>query len=554
MTHKNSKEKIFNPLNPKTSFLQKIILISFGIVCCVILLEISLRLGGLVFSSLQQYRNYLSIKQKGAYRVLCLGESTTAGQYPHFLEKALNQRNIGIKFSVIDGGVVASNTWSILYRLKSNLDEYHPDMVITMMGINDGGEYIPYEAASHSQAINFWKSFRVYKLTRLLWLHIVTRLKELKPDNTTQPKFRQEDTSQPYTKNKAREAELGNAEVYIKQGELCRDQGRLSEAEAFFKKAVELNPKNDGPYFKLGDLYREQRRFSEAEAFFKKAVELNPKNEIAYVEVGWAYVRQGRLSELSEAEAFFKKAVELNPKNDWAYGNLGCFYRDQRRFSEAEAFFKKAVELNPKNDWAYTELGIAYRDQGKLSQAGASFKKTIELNPKYDKAYFFLGWVYLCQGKLFKAEALFKKAVELNPKNDWAYGALRVLYIEMGNSRLAREYDNKAKELRLSYYPPMIIGNYRRLKATLDKRGIVFVCMQYPMRSPEPLQRIFKDRDQGIIFVDNEKVFKDAVAKDGYKTYFMDMFAGDFGHCAEKGNRLLAENIANVILKEVFGK
>jgi hypothetical protein len=32
------------------------------------------------------------------------------------------------------------------------------------------------------------------------------------------------------------------------------------------------------------------------------------------------------------------------------------------------------------------------------------------------------------------------------------------------------------------------------------------------------------------------------------------MFAGDFGHCTDKGNRLLAENIATVILKEVFGR
>jgi len=32
------------------------------------------------------------------------------------------------------------------------------------------------------------------------------------------------------------------------------------------------------------------------------------------------------------------------------------------------------------------------------------------------------------------------------------------------------------------------------------------------------------------------------------------MFGGDFGHCTPKGNRLLATNIADVILKEVFHK
>ena len=50
------------------------------------------------------------------------------------------------------------------------------------------------------------------------------------------------------------------------------------------------------------------------------------------------------------------------------------------------------------------------------------------------------------------------------------------------------------------------------------------------------------------------KIFKDALRKASYREYFNDMFAGDFGHCTPKGNRLLAENIAKVILKEYFGK
>jgi ABC-type antimicrobial peptide transport system permease subunit len=73
------------------------------------------------------------------------------------------------------------------------------------------------------------------------------------------------------------------------------------------------------------------------------------------------------------------------------------------------------------------------------------------------------------------------------------------------------------------------------------------------MCSIEPLKKIFEG-EEGISFVDNEEVFKSAVLRDGYCKYFIDIFGGDFGHCTDKGNRLLAENIANVILKEVFHK
>jgi hypothetical protein len=79
--------------------------------------------------------------------------------------------------------------------------------------------------------------------------------------------------------------------------------------------------------------------------------------------------------------------------------------------------------------------------------------------------------------------------------------------------------------------------------------------VQYPVRNIEPLKRMFKEETgDSIIFVDNEKIFKDVIRKEGYKEYFGDMFGGDFGHCTQKGNMLLAENIASVILKKYFNK
>jgi hypothetical protein len=91
------------------------------------------------------------------------------------------------------------------------------------------------------------------------------------------------------------------------------------------------------------------------------------------------------------------------------------------------------------------------------------------------------------------------------------------------------------------------------IKEILDKKKVRLVCVQYPMLNIKQLKAVFEDRE-GIIFVDNEKVFKDAVRREGYEEYFIDTFGGNFGHCTPKGNRLLAENIAFAILKEYFGK
>jgi hypothetical protein len=87
------------------SLQQKIILVISSVFLSFFLLEISLRVGGFILLSLQEYRNKISLKSKDSYRIICFGESTTQGQYPHFLEEILNQRKIETRFSVIDKGL-----------------------------------------------------------------------------------------------------------------------------------------------------------------------------------------------------------------------------------------------------------------------------------------------------------------------------------------------------------------------------------------------------------------------------------------------------------------
>ncbi|MDD5080214.1 MAG: tetratricopeptide repeat protein [Candidatus Omnitrophica bacterium] len=340
-----------------------------------------------------------------------------------------------------------------------------------------------------------------------------------------------------------------NIAAYLELGWAYRDQGRLFEAEAVFAKAAELDPLSNIAYFELGWIYEHQARCAEAEAVFKKAIELAPQDYWPYVEIGRFYLKQDRFA---EADAAFKKASGLNPGNDWPYIGLGQSYHAQGRLPDAEALFRKAIELDPGNKWAYIGMKKVYAQQSRHFEPVALFKKAIESNPQEAWPYFELGLVYRSGGRLYAAEPLLKKALELDPANDMTSRALKLLYIEMGDLRLAMEYEKKADELRAGYYPQVVIENYRKLKAALDKRGITYVCAQYPMRSIEPLKKIFRGEDGGVIFADNQAAFQEALKKKGYDEYFTDMFGGDFGHCTPEGNRLLAENIADVILDKVF--
>lgn len=456
--------------------LEKISLIILGLVLSTALIEAGLRTAGFVFISIQKYRNYCSIKNTGAYRIMCIGESTTAGEYPSFLERILNQNKFGIKFSVVDCGLPGIGTSHLLLNVEQNIKQYRPDMVIAMMGINDrmdNGQiaYIPVELLNTSVKKPFLTSLRIYKAGVYLWLNINRILQEIQ---TADKKYSSNSTNNSYPVNNS-----------LELSEQCAN---------------------------LGHLYNSLGKRAEAEIELKKAIVLNPRGR-AYGYLIWLYYYQQRFTDMNQA---FEEAIKVNPSNYDAYFWMGLVKQCLGEYALAEEFFKKANELDPYNDRPY-----------------------LELYP-----------IYLKQNEYEKAEKLLQKAIQFNIRTAKIYGALSSLYRAQGNYYLSDFLTAKAVK---AYYAAETINNYHRLWQILKEQGTRLVCVQYPMRSVLPLKQIFPN-PEGIIFVDNEAVFKNAVDKENYQAYFRDMFGGDFGHCTAKGNQLLAENIARVITKEIFDK
>ncbi len=400
--------------------LHKIIVVVCGILIFFLLLELGLRLGGFVFASIQEYRNLCAVSKTGACRIMCIGESTTRGQYPSFLEERLNAVNSGIHFVVIDRGAVGVDSSFLVSRLKADLDWYRPNIVVAMMGCNDAG-VMYYKDIPRSNTLAFRYS-RVYRLVWILMTQIDARLKEW---------------------------------------------GR-SPAEKF-------------------------------------------------MEEGRRYLGE---DDLAASEEAFRKAVAESPRDIGARLQLALVCQIRRENLEARAVLMSAFRIDPKNSLVYSEFGR----------------------------------LYLAEKKISRAKHAFRQAIALDPGNLMACRSLSTLYLEEGKAGLAHVYAQRARSMRRQSYIPLTVDNFHRMKSMLDQRGIRLVCVQYPMRDIEPLKEIFKYQDGGIVFVDNEKVFRDAVSRDGYKEYFWDMFGGDFGHCTKKGNRLLARNIAGAILDTLFNK
>lgn len=98
---------------------------------------------------------------------------------------------------------------------------------------------------------------------------------------------------------------------------------------------------------------------------------------------------------------------------------------------------------------------------------------------------------------------------------------------------------------------PKTRRNYRALAAAARENGAHLMVVGYPGLSIGPLRKLLADFPE-VVFVDNEAIFKEAVARDGYDEYFIDQFGVFFGHCTARGNRIIAGNIASSVAREVL--
>lgn len=120
--------------------MKKLSLVLIGIFLSFVCLELFLQTTSFIIENIRKYNNYkqhkLSLKTKDKITILCIGESTTYQQYPIQLRKYL-EKNSTKNFNIIDCGTPATNINILFSKLDEQIKEYNPDIVISMMGIND---------------------------------------------------------------------------------------------------------------------------------------------------------------------------------------------------------------------------------------------------------------------------------------------------------------------------------------------------------------------------------------------------------------------------------
>jgi tetratricopeptide (TPR) repeat protein/mono/diheme cytochrome c family protein len=130
------------------------------------------------------------------------------------------------------------------------------------------------------------------------------------------------------------------------------DAGRVDDALTQLREAVKLDPSHLRHY-DVGRVLLVARRFTEAEATFRRALELKPDFVEGLYGLGVAFDGQGKLS---EAENVYTRALQLNLDFADAHFNLARVLTTEGKFADAIAHYKEVLRLRPDDGEAKSAL------------------------------------------------------------------------------------------------------------------------------------------------------------------------------------------------------
>ncbi len=189
------------------------------------------------------------------------------------------------------------------------------------------------------------------------------------------------------------------------------EQGKLDEAEAVYRRLLEINPEHTDLLHLLGMIAMRKKSFDSAIELLYKAVRLSPGTDAYEFTLAQALQDAGHPKEALE---HYRSVLARNDAYPETYHNMGIIYRFEGDTAEARRLFQKAVEMRPDFASAYVNLALIERDEGDSDKAMALLDRAVEADPAYAEAYAQRAVTHRLAGRFEQALEQYEKALSLS--------------------------------------------------------------------------------------------------------------------------------------------
>ncbi len=231
------------------------------------------------------------------------------------------------------------------------------------------------------------------------------------------------------------------------------------------EKSLGTISRTDRELMALGEQFVLGQNHLAAQAQFKSAFEMNPKNAMAALKAGkslWA------LNQSQEAIAWINRSIQSDPTLTEAYVLLGDYYSQRFDFISASGILQKAQRASPKRYEVFYGFAILEFRRNNFKGAITSAKRALELYNTDLPTMILLAKSYKESGEIQEGYSWISHAIELDKGNAEAQSLYAEILTDVQGSSAGIDYIRKLSDT----YPNIHIYKVN-LARILKKEGKV---------------------------------------------------------------------------------
>lgn len=209
------------------------------------------------------------------------------------------------------------------------------------------------------------------------------------------------------------------------------DDGQFDEfvaaSRAAAEEAIEVDPQEEAGYVALGFANWRGRNVVAAEANYRKALSMNPNNDGALAGLGLVVIQR----DPEEAYRLFSRTQQIDPNNKIVYRQLFFALSGMGRLAEGIDKLKEGIQQHPDFIILYEDLAASYADSfAQHAEAARIISDVIRRNPNSRMGLFSMAEHWYAVNDIPRANAWLNVLLEKHP-DDSRGMKLKVLLLQL---------------------------------------------------------------------------------------------------------------------------